>query len=98
MKPVRAGFHRCVSEINTGLTRTRFALFCGCAHRLEWWAMNKTGDIAIVLRPTPLGKDLLGRDVIYRLRGILKTLGRRFGLAAIDVREVATGTTGNKGK
>ena len=43
-------------------------------------------DIVITLRPAPPGRDVFGRDAYYRLRGLLKVAGRRFGLRCISVK------------
>ncbi|GEM_PF-2181562 len=37
----------------------------------------------LLLRPEPRGVDAFGRDPLYRLRGALKVLLRRFGLRCV---------------
>lgn len=45
-------------------------------------------EFELRLRPLPDGRDGLGRDPIYRLRGVLKELGRRYGFQCTFIREL----------
>lgn len=40
----------------------------------------------LTIRPEPPGKDDYGRDPLYRLKGVLKTMRRRFGWRCVSLR------------
>lgn len=49
--------------------------------------MTSRRDIYVMhIRPEPAGKDEYGRDPLYRMRGFLKVMLRRFGWRCISLR------------
>lgn len=46
-------------------------------------------EFELRLRPLPDGRDGLGRDAVYRLKLILKRLGRDYGFQCTGIRELA---------
>ena len=49
---------------------------------------SRSDEIVLTLRPIPAGVDRLGRDVSYRLRGLLKVALRRFGFRCVRLDDV----------
>ena len=49
--------------------------------------MKSRRDIYVMyLRPVPAGKDKYGRDPMYRMKGFLKGMFRKFGWRCISLR------------
>ena len=47
---------------------------------------KQSPEFVLVIRATPAGEDKHGRDPLYRLRGVLKTMLRRFGWRCVSCR------------
>ena len=43
-------------------------------------------DFVLTLRPVPRGSDRFGRSPLYRMKGLLKTMLRRFGWRCVSLR------------
>ena len=46
----------------------------------------QSGDFVLTLRPVPRGRDRYGRSPLYRMKGLLKTMRRRFGWKCVSLR------------
>ena len=47
---------------------------------------EQSAEFVLVIRATPAGKDKSGRDALYRLKGVLKVMRRRFGWKCVSLR------------
>ena len=61
--------------------------------------MKSRRDIFVMhIRPEPAGKDEYGRDPMYRMKGFLKVMFRRFGWRCISLRPKPPDDPGQNGE